>query len=423
MKIIKITAREVLDSRGMPTLKTTIVLSDGITASAQVPSGASTGVHEALELRDKEKRFFGKGVLKAVQNVSLIEKALKGFDVFEQEKIDETMCLLDGTPNKSKLGANAILSVSLAAARAASMAAKMPLYKYLRKAFNFKEKTYLMPCPMLNIINGGVHADSGLNIQEFMIVPTKQKTFRAALQGASEVYHTLKNLLAQNNLSTSIGDEGGFAPKIKKHEEVFRILLKATAKAGYQNMPFAIDCAASEFYEEAFYFFEGKKLSYKELSNIYGNWCINFPIISIEDPFEQDDWQAWEYFTQKEGKKLNIVGDDLFATNLERLELGIERKAANSILIKLNQIGTLSETIKVIFNAKEAGLSTIISHRSGETEDSFIADLAVALNCGAIKAGAPARSERLAKYNRLLEIEEELAGKAIFAKDKAFKKK
>ena len=288
---------------------------------------------------------------------------------------------------------------------------------------NLKEKEYLLPCPMLNIINGGVHADSGLNIQEFMVVPTKQKTFKEALQAASEVYHTLKNLLAQNNLSTSIGDEGGFAPRIKKHEEVFRLLLKATAKAGYPNMPFAIDCAASEFYEEAFYYFEGKKLSYKELSDIYSNFAVNFPIISIEDPFEQDDWQAWEYFTQKEGKKLNIVGDDLFVTNFDRVELGIERKAANSVLIKLNQIGTLSETIKVIYKAKRSGLSTIISHRSGETEDSFIADLAVAVNSGAIKSGAPARSERLAKYNRLLEIEAELAGKTIFAKDKVFKKK
>lgn len=423
MQISKIIAREVLDSRGYPTLKTYIVLSDGTCASAQVPSGASTGVHEALELRDKENRFFGKGVLKAVQNVSLIEKALKNISIFDQELIDNKMCELDGTPNKNKLGANAILSVSLAVARVASVAAKMPLYKYLRKAYNLKEKDYILPCPMLNIINGGLHADSGFNIQEFMIVPTKQKTFKKALQAASEIYHTLKGLLAQNNLSTSIGDEGGFAPKIKKHEDVFRLLLKATSKAGYQNMPFAIDAAASEFYEDAFYFFEGKKLSYKELSDIYSNFAVNFPIISLEDPFEQDDWQAWEYFTQKEGKKLNIVGDDLFVTNLERLELGIERKAANSILIKLNQIGTLSETIKVIYKAKEAGFSTIISHRSGETEDNFIADLAVAVNSGAIKSGAPARSERLAKYNRLLEIEAELGKKAVFAKDNAFKKK
>lgn len=423
MKIKKITAREVLDSRGLPTLKAEVFLDSSVRASAMVPSGASTGIHEAPELRDKDKRYNGKGVLKAIKNVSLIEKALKGFNVFDQEKIDETMCRLDGTPNKSNLGANAILAVSLATARAASVQAKMPLYKYLRKAYNLKEKNFILPCPMLNVINGGVHADSGLNIQEFMLVPIKQKTFREALQAASEVYHTLKNLLAQNNLSTSVGDEGGFAPKIKNHAEVFRLLLKATAKAGYQTMPFAIDCAASEFYEKAFYFFEGKKLSYKELSDIYSNFAVNFPIISIEDPFEQDDWQAWEYFTQKEDGKLNIVGDDLFVTNADRLELGIERKAANSILIKLNQIGTLSETVATILKAKEAGLSTIISHRSGETEDAFIADLAVALNAGAIKAGAPARSERLAKYNRLLEIEAELGNKAIYAKDMAFKKK
>lgn len=422
MKITKITAREILDSRGYPTLKTSVFLQDGTCACASVPSGASTGIHEALELRDKDKRFLGKGVLKAVQKVALIEKALKGKNVFDQKLIDKTMLDLDGTPNKSNLGANAILSVSLAAARTASIKAKMPLYKYLRKAFNLKEKTYLLPCPMLNIINGGVHADSGLNIQEFMLVPLKQKSFSQALQAASEVYHTLKNLLAQNALSTSVGDEGGFAPKIKKNEEALRLLLKATAKAGYKTMPFALDAAASEFYEDTFYFFEGKKLNYKELSAIYSNLAEKFPIISIEDPFEQDDFTAWEYFTQKEGKKLTIVGDDLFVTNLERLELGIERKAANSILIKLNQIGTLSQTIEVIYRAKEAGLSTIISHRSGETEDTFIADLAVAVNSGAIKAGAPARSERLAKYNRLLEIEAELAGKAIFAKDIAFKK-
>ena len=422
MKITKITAREILDSRGYPTLKTSVFLQDGTCACASVPSGASTGIHEALELRDKDKRFLGKGVLKAVQKVALIEKALKGKNVFDQKLIDKTMLDLDGTPNKSNLGANAILSVSLAAARTASIKAKMPLYKYLRKAFNLKEKTYLLPCPMLNIINGGVHADSGLNIQEFMLVPLKQKSFSQALQTASEVYHTLKNLLAQNALSTSVGDEGGFAPKIKKNEDALRLLLKATAKAGYKTMPFALDAAASEFYEDTFYFFEGKKLNYKELSAIYSNLAKKFPIISIEDPFEQDDFTAWEYFTQKEGKKLTIVGDDLFVTNLERLELGIERKAANSILIKLNQIGTLSQTIEVIYKAKEAGLSTIISHRSGETEDTFIADLAVAVNSGAIKAGAPARSERLAKYNRLLEIEAELAGKAIFAKDIAFKK-
>jgi phosphopyruvate hydratase len=420
MKISKIKAREVLDSRGMPTLKTSIILQDSTCASACVPSGASTGIHEALELRDKEKRYLGKGILKAIKSVSLIEKSLKGLSVFDQELIDKTMCELDGTENKRNLGANAILSVSLAVARVASAVAKMPLYKYLRKAFKLKEKTYLLPCPMLNIVNGGIHADSGLNIQEFMIVPLKQKTFREALQAASETYHTLKELLAQNGLTTSVGDEGGFAPKIKNHAAVFRLLLKATSKAGYPNMPFAIDCAASEFYEDTFYFFEGRKLKYKELGAIYSNFAVNFPIISIEDPFEQDDFPAWEYFTQKEGKKLNIVGDDLFVTNLDRLELGIERKAANSILIKLNQIGTLSETIKVIYKAKEAGFSTIISHRSGETEDSFIADLAVAVNSGAIKAGAPARSERLAKYNRLLEIEEELAGKAIFAQNKAF---
>jgi enolase len=420
MKISKIIAREILDSRGYPTLKTSVLLQDGTSAAACVPSGASTGIHEALELRDKEKRYLGKGVLKAIKNISLIEKALKGLNVFDQELLDKTMCKLDSTENKSKLGANAILSVSLATARAASIQAKMPLYKYIRKAYGLKEKDFILPCPMLNVINGGLHADSGLNIQEFMLVPAKQKTFRESLRAASEVYHTLKGLLSQNNLATSVGDEGGFAPKIKKHEEVFRLLLKATAKAGYPTMSFAIDAAASEFYQDTFYYFEGKKLNYKELSDIYSNFAAKFPIISIEDPFEQDDWQAWEYFTQKENKKLNIVGDDLFVTNLDRLELGIERKAANSVLIKLNQIGTLSETIKVICKAKEAGFSTIISHRSGETEDSFIADLAVALNCGAIKAGAPARSERLAKYNRLLEIEEELSGKAIFAKGKAF---
>jgi len=422
MKIISIKAREVLDSRGFPTVAADVVLSDGSIGSAAVPSGASTGSHEAAELRDGGARYNGKGVLKAVKNVSKIEKVLKGQNAFDIRKIDALMLKLDGTLNKGKLGANAILAVSMAVLRAAAQSAKMPLYRYIRKAYNIKEKDFLLPAPMLNIINGGKHADSGLDVQEFMIVPSAARSFKEALRAACEIYHILKKDLAAKGMVTAVGDEGGFAPKIRKHEDVLKTIMAAAKDAGYKNIALAIDAAASEFYKDGFYKFEGTKRTYKEMAQIYGGWAAKYPVISLEDPLFEDDWDGWQHLTQKLGKKINIVGDDLFVTNKERLLRGIKIGAANSILIKLNQIGTVSETIDVIAAAKKAGYSCIISHRSGETEDSFIADFAVATNAGAIKTGAPARSERTAKYNRLLVIEEELGRLAKYAKDKAFKK-
>lgn len=422
MKITAISAREVLDSRGFPTVQASVLLSDGSLGTASVPSGASTGSHEAVELRDNDARYDGKGVLKAVKNVSKIEKVLKGKDAADIRNIDKLMIDLDGTSNKSKLGANAILAVSMAALRAGSISAKQPLYQYIRQVYNIKEKNWIIPTPMLNIINGGKHADSGLDVQEFMIVPAAAPSFKEGLRAASEVYHTLKKLLAKKGMVTAVGDEGGFAPKISKHEDVLKTIMAASKAAGYTNISLAVDAAASEFFYKDMYKFEGKMRTAKEMTAIYAKWCAKFPVVSIEDPLHEDDWAGWQYFTEKLGKKINIVGDDLFVTNKTRLEQGIAQKAANSILIKLNQIGTVTETIDVIAMAKQAGYTSIISHRSGETEDTFIADLAVATNAGAIKTGAPARSERLAKYNRLLQIEEQLGKKAVYAKDKVFRK-
>lgn len=422
MKIKDIYAREILDSRGFPTLKTTVVLEGGFTGVASVPSGASTGTHEALELRDKDKsRFLGKGVLKAKKNVEKLKKHLTGRNFKDILEIDKALLKADGTANKTKYGANAILGISMAVLRAGASSQNMPLYKYLRQVYGVKSKEYFLPVPMLNIINGGKHADSGLNIQEFMIVPAAFKTFKDALRAASETYHTLKALLASKGLSVSVGDEGGFAPKIKKHEDVLKLLVAAAKKAGYPKMQIALDAASSEFCKGGIYYFEGKKLSYKDMVRVYKNWASKYPLISLEDPLQEDAWPAWQYLTKELGKKLNIVGDDLFVTNPVRLKQGITGKAANSVLVKLNQIGTVSETAEVIQMAKKAGYLPIISHRSGETEDTFIADLAVAFNAGAIKTGAPARAERTAKYNRLLEIEEELGRKAKYA-NSVFKK-
>ncbi len=416
MKIKDIYAREILDSRGFPTLKTTVILEGGFTGVASVPSGASTGSHEALELRDKNSnRFLGKGVLKAKKNVEKFKKHLINRNFKDVLEIDKELLKLDGSANKTTYGANAILGISMAVLRAGAASKNMPLYKYLRQVYGIREKQYLLPVPMLNIINGGKHADSGLNIQEFMIVPGFAKTFSLALRAASETYHTLKALLAGQNLSVSVGDEGGFAPKLKKHEDALKILVNAAKKAGYPKMQIALDAASSEFFKNGIYYFEGKKLDYKGLTQIYKNWAKKYPLISLEDPLQEDAWPAWQYLTKELGKKLNIVGDDLFVTNPIRLKQGITGKVANSILIKLNQIGTVLETIEVIKMGKEAGYLPIISHRSGETEDTFIADLAVAVNAGAIKTGAPARAERTAKYNRLLEIEEELGKKAKYA--------
>ncbi len=422
-KIKKVTAREILDSRGFPTVETDVLLADGSFGRAAVPSGASTGTHEALELRDGGKRYRGKGVLKAVENVNkLIAPELLGLKA-EQEKIDDQMIELDGTQTKSKLGANAILSVSMALARAAAQSAGLPLYAYIRKAYGLKHKDFLLPAPMLNIVNGGKHADNGINIQEFMIVPTGAAKFSDAIRMGAEVYHTLKAILSKGGYTTAVGDEGGFAPKIFTHEAVIETIVKAIKEAGYtfKELQIAFDSAASEFYKNGSYMFEGANLTAQELTARYADWKKHFPIISYEDPLSEDDWEGWDHFTKQLGKKARIVGDDLFVTNPDRLKRGIEEGIANAILIKLNQIGSLTETIRVINMAHEADYATVISHRSGETEDAFIADLAVATNAGAIKTGAPCRSERLAKYNQLIRIEEELGKKAKYAKDAAFR--
>ena len=421
-RIKKITAREILDSRGYPTVAADVLLDDGNTGTAAVPSGASTGSHEALELRDGGERYNGKGVLNAVKNVERISQQLAGMDPFDIRLVDESMIALDGTENKSHLGANAMLAVSMAVLRAGCHSAKLPLYQHIRNVYGLHEDTYVLPAPMLNIVNGGKHADSGLDVQEFMIVPTAPKTFAEALREASETYHALRSLLKSEGMVIAVGDEGGFAPKISKHEDVLKTILAAAKKAGHPEISLAMDCAASEFYHEGAYRFEGKMYSAEQMTVLYAAWCKAYPLISIEDPLQEDDWEGWKLITQKLGKKINLVGDDLFVTNLKRLEKGIAQKAANSILIKVNQIGTVSETIDVMELAKKNGYSRIVSHRSGETEDTFIADLAVATNAGAIKTGAPARAERTAKYNRLLQIEAELGEKAVYAQNAAFKK-
>lgn len=421
-RIKRIIAREILDSRGFPTVAADVLLDDGNTGTAAVPSGASTGSHEALELRDGGDRYNGKGVLKAIANVERISQQLAGMDPYDIRLVDDSMIALDGTENKSSLGANAMLAVSMAVLRAGCHSAKLPLYRHIRNVYDLKTDDYLLPAPMLNIINGGKHADSGLDVQEFMIVPTSAPTFAEALRAASETYHSLRGLLKKEGMVIAVGDEGGFAPKIHKHEDVLKTVLAAAKQAGYAKMSLAMDCAASEFYKDGKYHFEGGDYTAEQMTATYAAWCAKYPLISIEDPLQEDDWTGWQYITKKLGKKINLVGDDLFVTNPHRLQMGIERKAANSILIKLNQIGTVSETVDVILKAQEAGYSCIVSHRSGETEDSFIADFAVATNAGAIKTGAPARAERTAKYNRLLQIESELADKASYAKDKVFKK-
>jgi len=421
-KIKKIVAREILDSRGFPTVEADVYLDDGSFGRAAVPSGASTGSHEAVELRDGGKRFMGKGVLKAVANVGKIAKKVTGMDAENLRKVDEAMIALDGTKNKGKLGANAILAVSMAVARASAKNKKRALYDHLRKIYNIKTKGYLTPTPFLNIVNGGKHADSGLDVQEFMIVPTNASSFSEALRKASEVYHTLKKDLKEMGMVTAVGDEGGFAPHITKHEDVLKTILAACKKAGYNDISLALDCAASEFYNNGKYSFEKKQISSVDLGKIYADWVKKYPIVSIEDPLHEDDWGGWDLITKNLGKKINLVGDDLFVTNPNRLKMGIEQKVANAILIKLNQIGTVTETIDVINMAHKAGYACVISHRSGETEDSFIADLAVATNAGAIKTGAPCRSERNCKYNRLIQIEGELGKKVSYAGKKVFKK-
>ena len=421
--ITEIRAREILDSRGNPTISTQVFLSSGTVGKAAVPSGASTGTHEALELRDGNlSRYFGKGVLKAVANVKeIIAPHIVGLDALDQEEIDKRLIQLDGTPSKKKLGANAILSVSMAVAHAASQATSLPLYNYLGK-----KETYRLPVPLINILNGGSHADNNVDIQEFMIVPTGSPNFSEAIRMSAEVFHHLKKILQKKDYNTSVGDEGGFAPNLKSNEEALELILESIQKAGYrpgEDIFLAIDVAASEFFTDKKYFFkksDGSKRSSDEMVNFYESLVQKYPIISIEDGFAEDDWEGWKLMTEVLGHRIQIVGDDIFVTNLERFKKGVEKKIGNSILIKLNQIGTLSETIETIRYAHEKEYSTVISHRSGETEDTFIADLSVAVDSGQIKTGSLSRSERVAKYNRLLEIEEELKDKGTYAGSQVF---
>ena len=401
-----VTAIEVLDSRGNPTVKATVALSDGTVASAIVPSGASTGKREALELRDKDERYCGKGVLKAVENVnSQIAEAVIGLDAFDQKALDDEMRELDGTDNYSNLGANAVLGVSMAVARAAAKSLDVPLYRYLGGA-----NARVLPVPMFNIINGGAHANNSVDFQEFMIMPFGFDKFSDALRAATEIYHTLKGLLNAAGHSTAVGDEGGFAPNLNDNEEPIKLIMQAIEKAGYkagEQIKLALDVAASELYENGKYKLEGKEFSSEELIERYAQLCEKYPIFSIEDGLSEDDWAGWAKLTSKLGSKVQLVGDDLFVTNEKILREGIAKGVANAILIKPNQIGTVSQTMQTIRLAQRKGYRCVMSHRSGESEDSFIADFAVAMNTGQIKTGATSRSERNAKYNRLLEIERE----------------
>ncbi len=425
--IIKVHARQILDSRGNPTVEVDVITENGVLGRAAVPSGASTGEHEAVELRDGGKSYMGKGVLKAVENVNTtIASEIVGMSVFEQNAIDKTMIELDGTANKSKLGANAILGVSLAVAKAAANELGMPLYRYVGGV-----SANTLPVPMMNIINGGSHSDAPIAFQEFMIMPVKAENFTHAMQMGTEIFHNLKKVLHDRGLSTAVGDEGGFAPNLAGGtEDALDTIKKAVENAGYKfgdEVKIALDCAASEFYVNGNYDYTkfegetGKVRTSKEQADYLAELAANYPIISIEDGMYEDDWEGWKYLTEKIGDKVQLVGDDLYVTNVERLSRGIEQGIANSILIKVNQIGTLTETIAAVNMAHNAGYTSVMSHRSGETEDNTIADLAVALNCGQIKTGSASRSDRMAKYNQLLRIEEELADVAYFPKEKAFK--
>ncbi len=423
MKIKSLQAQEILDSRGNPTIECVTTLEDGSFGWAAVPSGASTGKYEAVELRDGDpKRFGGAGVLKAIENVNTtIQSAIKGFDAANQKKLDQTMIELDGTENKAKLGANAILSVSLSVARAQAKYEKKPLYVYLSK-FNpdFKGE-YTMPLPMFNVLNGGKHGNWASDIQEYIIFPTGAKNTQDSIRMGAEVYHVLKSVLKSKGYAVAVGDEGGYAPQFNSNEEPFQILMEAIQKAGYipgVDISLGIDGAASEFYQEGKYHLkkEGLVLSTDELVEFYINLWKKYPIVSMEDIFDQDDWEGFKKLYQKTEEKMQVMGDDLFVTNIKRLQKGIDEKTCNSILIKLNQIGTLTETVDAILMARKAGMTAIVSHRSAETEDTFMADFVVAMGTGQIKTGAPARGERTAKYNQLMRIERELGDKAKFAK-------
>ena len=422
MEIVDIVGRQILDSRCFPTVEVEVYLEDGTVGRAAVPSGASTGIYEAVELRDDDKsNYLGKSVMKAVANVNdTIAEELIGTNVFDQTYIDKTLIELDGTDNKGKLGANAILGVSLAVANAAAKSLGLPLYQYIGGC-NAK----VLPVPMMNIINGGSHADNSVDLQEFMVMPVGAKSFDAAMKMCAEVYHTLKKTLHEKGYSTAIGDEGGFAPNLKSNEEAIEVIIEAITKAGYkpgEDVFIAIDAASSEYYKDGKYVLEheGKTLSASEMVDFLEKWVDKYPIISIEDGMAEEDWEGWKLITERLGKKVQLVGDDLFVTNTKRLEMGIEKGVANSILIKLNQIGTLTETLNAIEMANRAGYTAVVSHRSGETEDTTIADLVVAVNAGQIKTGAPARSERVAKYNQLIRIQEELDEVAEYRGRKAF---
>ena len=422
-KIKSVHAREILDSRGNPTVEVEVLLDDGGFGRAAVPSGASTGVHEALELRDGDKsRYGGKGTLKAVEHVNKeIDEALFGMDALDQSAVDQAMLALDGTPNKSKLGANAILGVSLAVARAAAKSAGLPLYRYLGGV-----PAKVLPVPMFNILNGGVHANwQGTDLQEFMIAPVGAPNFREALRWGSEVYQALKGVLKAEGYTTGVGDEGGFAPALKKNSDAVELIIKAIGKAGYKpgdDVAIALDPASSGFYEDGFYNLrtEKRKVTSAEMVQMYADWVAKYPIVVLEDGLAEDDWDGWKLLNKTLGGKIELVGDDLFVTNVERIARGIQENAANAVLIKLNQIGTLSETIAAIEMAYKANWGAMVSHRSGETVDSFIADLTVAMRTGHLKTGAPCRGERVEKYNQLMRIEEELGKAAVYAGRKAF---
>jgi enolase len=417
--IKEVAAREILDSRGNPTVEVEVKLDNGFIGRAAVPSGASTGAFEAVELRDGGKRYLGKGVEIAVKNINeKISKVVIGLKAEEQRVLDEKMISLDGTKNKSVLGANAILGVSLATARAASLSANQSLFKFLGG-----NEAKILPVPMMNILNGGSHADTNVDIQEFMVAPIGAGTFKESLRWGAEIYHSLKSVLKKKGLVTSIGDEGGFAPNLASNRAALDLILEAVEIAGFKagsDIALAMDVAATEFYEDGSYNFEGKKLTSDQMISYYSELVTAYPLVSIEDPLDEDDWAGWAKLTSELGQKVQIVGDDLFVTNPERLQRGIDSNTANALLVKVNQIGSLTETIDAVNLAHKNGYRSMMSHRSGETEDTTIADLAVALNCGQIKTGAPARSERVAKYNQLLRIEEELGSKATYAGKSAF---
>lgn len=422
-KIKSVYAREILDSRGNPTVEVEVTTESGACGRASVPSGASTGIYEAVELRDGDKaRYLGLGVSKAVNNVNeIIAKEVTGKDIFDQRGIDYLMIELDGTENKGKLGANAILGVSLAVAKAAADSLRIPLYKYIGGA-----NAHILPTSMMNIINGGAHADNNVDFQEFMIMPVNAPSFKEAIRIGAEVFHSLKKVLKAKGLNTAVGDEGGFAPNLASNEEAIQTILEAIEKAGYKpgvDVKLAMDVASSEFYKDGKYTLPGennKTFTSKELVDFYVELCSKYPIISIEDGLDQDDWEGWAYLTEKLGKKVQLVGDDFFVTNTKRLKMGIEKGLANSILIKVNQIGTLTETLEAIEMAQKANYTAVVSHRSGETEDTTIADIAVATNAGQIKTGSASRTDRIAKYNQLMRIEDELKSQSDYAGMNAF---